>query len=423
MLRKLGTFEKALFISDQHSPFNVVSVLRLEHPPAPDIVQSALEVMRARHPLLGACIKGGVFKRNSLANASFKVISPKESADWMDLVRWEMNTRLDVEQELFRGMYVYQSRHADLILTFHHAIMDAASGMSLLDELLRICSGVSSSKMNTLHPALEIVPPVEKQFPASHTGLRGTLQSMGYAFAQMKEEMLFQWNVRGKRSPAIHLGGRGFPMTLTLPETLVEVLSKCCRVEKVTLNSLLNASLLLATNRHLYAGASTPMRTFTFADLRPFTVPPTTPESLANYISMLRFTVNIDGRSSLWELTRILHAKIYRSLKRGEKFSAVSMSESMMKMFTALKSMRMGASALNYGGAVPLEAQYGSIKVTELHAFLSSFDLGPEVSCQARLFKEELWLDFMFLETDMDRQMAGEIVGEVKAILEMAADS
>jgi hypothetical protein len=29
----------------------------------------------------------------------------------------------------------------------------------------------------------------------------------------------------------------------------------------------------------------------------------------------------------------------------------------------------------------------------------------------------------MFLETDMDRQMAGEIVGEVKAILEMAADS
>ncbi len=92
-----------------------------------------------------------------------------------------------------------------------------------------------------------------------------------------------------------------------------------------------------------------------------------------------------------------------------------------MKMFIRMKSMRMGAAALNYSGAVSLEMQYGNIKVTGLHAFLSSYDLGPEVSCQARLFKNELWLDFMFLESDMDRAMAEKIVGEVKAILEEAS--
>ena len=82
--------------------------------------------------------------------------------------------------------------------------------------------------------------------------------------------------------------------------------------------------------------------------------------------------------------------------------------------------MRMGSTALNYGGAVSLEAQYGEIKVTGLYAFLSSYDLGPEVSAQARLFKDELWIDFMFLETDMNRETAKIIVGEVKAILEGA---
>jgi hypothetical protein len=119
-------------------------------------------------------------------------------------------------------------------------------------------------------------------------------------------------------------------------------------------------------------------------------------------------------------LTKDVHAKIYRALKRGEKFTAALVSESLMKMFTKMKSMRMGAVGLSYGGAVPLKAQYGNINMTGLHAFLSSFDLGPEVSCQARLFNHELWLDFMFLETDMDRTMAEKIVREVKAILEEA---
>jgi hypothetical protein len=96
------------------------------------------------------------------------------------------------------------------------------------------------------------------------------------------------------------------------------------------------------------------------------------------------------------------------------------MSESLLKMFTKLKSMRMGSTALNYSGSVPLEAQYGDIKVTGLHAFLSSFDLGPEVSAQACLFKDELWIDFMFLDTDMGRETARKIVGEVKAVLEEA---
>jgi hypothetical protein len=423
MLRKLGTFERALFISDQHSPFNVVCVLCLEQAPAPEMVRSALEAMRTRHPLLQACIRDGSFVPSSLPKASFEVISSKESADWMELAAREMNTRLDVEQELFRGVYKYTSQHADLILTFHHAIMDAASGMNLLDELMRICSADPSAAIKALHSTLEIVPPVERHFPSSHRGLTGSLRAIRYAFAQMCEEILFQWNVRGKRSPIIHLGGRGFPMTLVLSETMVDILSRRCRVEKVTLNSLLNAALLLATNRHVYAGINTPMRTFTFADLRPFTVPPTTSESLANYISMLRFTVNVDGHGDLWDLAKVLHTKIYRSLKRGEKFLAVLLSEPMMKMFTTLKSMRMGASALNYGGAVPLEAQYGRIKVTELHAFLSSFDLGPEVSCQARLFHDRLWLDFMFLETDMDKGMAEDLIGEMKAILEFAAVS
>ncbi len=147
---------------------------------------------------------------------------------------------------------------------------------------------------------LEVVPPVEEQFPLSFQGLPGSAKLTKYVFAQIADEISYQRRVRGKRTPLIHLGGHGFPLTLTLPESLVDALSKACRGKRVTMNSLLNASLLLATNRYLYTGSLIPMRTFSFADLRPYTVPPSSVEHLANYISMLRYTIDVSGESDIW---------------------------------------------------------------------------------------------------------------------------
>lgn len=411
LLRTLGTFERALYISDIHSPFNVVTVLRLESPPAPQVIEAALKALQVRHPLLQASIRNGRFKR-----VSHPLEFITAQSDWLSLVEHEMNTRLETEHLLFRGVYNYSPQRADLILTFHHAIMDAASGMNLLVELMRLCA----SDENTLLSPLEVAPPVEQNFPRRYKGVQGILRIVQYAFAQMADEIRYQLNVRGKRTPPVTLGGGGFASSLVLPEVLVDVLAKRCRAENVTLNSLLNAALTLATNRHVYAGESLPMRTFSFADLRPHTVPPLPAEHLVNYISMMRFTADVSGTMNLWDLTKNIHAKIYHALKQGDKFTATLVSETLLKMFTRMKSMRMGAVALSYGGAVPLKERYGRIKVTGLHAFLSSFDLGPEVSCQVRLFNHELWLDFMFLETDMDRTRAEKIVAEVKAILEEA---
>src|SRR5258706_1304608 len=423
MIRGLGIFERALVISDRHAPFNVVSVLQLEHPPAPKIVQHALMILQKRHPLMQAGIKVRRFERLSTRSLAFKAIEQQGDLNWLDIVEQEMNTRLDITSELFRAAYIFNDKTATLILTFHRAIMDAAAGINMLVELLQICAMALLSDEAPLLPDLEVAQAVEEHFPPAFKGLPGLVKVFQYALSQMGDEFRYHLRVRGKRISSVQLGGKGFPLTITLPESLVDKLSKRCRNEKVTFNSLLNATLLLATNRWLYAGNLTPMRTFSFADLRPYTVPPTSAEHLANYISMLRFTEEVSAKSNIWEVTRSLHNKIYCALKRGDKFFAVLMSESLLKMFTTMKSMRMGSTALNYSGAVPLDSQYGEIKVTGLHAFLSSFDLGPEVSAQARLFKDELWIDFMFLETDMNRETAEIIVREVKAILEGAVSS
>ncbi len=403
--------------------FNVVSVLRLEHAPVPNMIQDALGLLQKRHPLLQACIKDGKYARLFHPPLPFQITEQQGDIDWLNIVEHEMDTRLDPESGLFRGSYIYNSSQANLFLTFHHSIMDSASVVHLFDELLQICSGALYAGETMHPPILEVAPPVEEQFPASFKGLPGLIKTTKYAFTQMADEVQYQWRMRGKRIPPVHLGARGFPLTLTIPKSLVDALSKRCRAEKVTLNSLLNASLLLAANRYLYAGNHTPMRTFTFADLRPYTVPPTPAEHLANYISMLRYTIDVSGVSEIWTLTKTLHDRIYRSLKQGDKFLASKMSESLIKMFVGLKSMRMGSTALNYSGAIPLQTQYGGIKSEGYcTAFCRALIWDPKSQRRRALFNNELLMDFMFLETDMDRESAGKIVQEVLAILERAGN-
>jgi hypothetical protein len=415
MLRKLGTFERALTLSDRHMPFNVVSVLRMENAPDPDRLGAALGMLQRRHPLLQARIRNYHFEILPEPKLDYEVWERQGGTQWLETVEQEMNTHLEVAAGLFRCVYLYGEARGDLVLTFHHAIMDASSGVDLLDELLKACAAPVE------RPPLEWVPPVEARFPPAFKGWRGAVAMLKYAASQMGDELSYWRHVRGKRVPPVRVGGRGFPATLVLPGNLVDALARHSRREGVTLNSLLNAALVLAVNRHLYEGRRTPMRTFTFADLRPYTTPPTPPEHLANYISMLRFTLDAAGGDDVWELAGRLHGQIYPALKRGDKFIASRMSESLMKIFLTLRSLRMGAVGLNYGGSVPLAAEYGRIKVTGLHGFLSSMDIGPEVSAQARLFNDELWFDLMFLDSDLDRKAAGELIEELRVVLEAAS--
>lgn len=419
MLRKLGIFERAMLVTNRHAPFNIVSVLQMENAPAPASVENALKLLQARQPFLHARIRNRHFEALPNAPLPFKTIERTHMDTWRSIAEAEMTHRYDHETgPLFRATYVYGDNVGELILNVHHTVMDAVSGMNLLDELLKLCSGEITDR-----PPLQLAPVFETVFPPQHQGWQRAVKLAGYALSQIAEMMRFAWKTRGKRTPPVRLGGNGHLATLLLPEELVDALSRQGRKRGVTLNSIMNAALMLATNRHLYDGATLPMQTFAFADLRPYTIPPTGAEQLANYISMLRFTVDVAGEMNFWDLAQVLHAKIYRTLKSGDKFSAALMTENLMKMFTRMKSMRMGSTALNYSGNVPLKTQYGEINIVGLHAFVSAYDLGPEVSSQARLFNDQVWWDFMVLDTDMDGDLTETVLAEIKSILERASQN
>lgn len=423
MKRELGIFERGQFVADRYAPFHIVGVLRLDGAALPHVLRKSLIELQKRHPFLSVRImhENGKYYFATLIDPALPLrITPRWNDDhWIQVTESELSTRIDSSAgPLFRCTYLYNEnqQQAEIILSLSHSIADAASASHLMHELMVICASFSDGtpvSVSELSPA----PPLESQFPPAFKGWRLTLRIMRYALAQTADEVFYRLRTMNKRTPPFHKqASHGHILPVQFPSDLVEPFAQQARKEGVTLNSALNAALLLAVNRHLYAGEKLPMRTFSFADLRPHVQPPLHAENLGCFISMMRYTVDVDG--DFWSLARDLHKKIYASLKGGDKFVASAMSESLLKMLVRFDSMRLCASALNYNGVGSVQAQYGNMKVFAVHGFVSAHAFGPEMASQAQLFNDQLFWDFAYLEEDMDEEKAKAIVEEVKGIMQ-----
>jgi NRPS condensation-like uncharacterized protein len=424
MKRELGAFERALWISDHHSAFHIVCVLRLEDAPPPEVVRRSLAILQKRHPFLSARLvhakRRHYFTKLPSPPLPFRSLFRWNDDHWTLVAETELASRIDaLTGPMFRCAYLHSENdaRAEIILALSHFITDAASASQLLHELITICASLMDGKPVSV-PELPPAPPLESRFPPAFKGWRRAVHTVRYALAQMQDEVSYRWMTGRGRMPPLHEStAHGRILPVQIPEELIEPFAQRARREGVTLNSALNAAMLLSVNRHLYAGQGLLMRTFAFANLRPYVEPPLGTEHLASYISMLRYTVHVKGEGDFWSLARELHAKIHSSFKSGDKFIASVMAESLMKMVTRFKAFRMGATALNYNGAAPVQTEYGDIKVVGVHGYVSAFEFGPELSSQAGFFKGQLIWDFMYLEEDMSREKAEAIVEEIKGIM------
>ena len=435
MKRELGIFERGQVVADQYAPFHIVGVLKLENSPLPHLLQNAFAQLQKRHPFLSVRLmhEDGRQYFATLIDPALPIkILPRWNDDhWHQVTEAELSIQIDaLTGPPFRCTYLYNEKHqrSELILSISHFIADAASVDALLHELMTICASLSdgtSPDQTQGRPAsvleLSPAPAVESRFPSTFNGWQLSLRIMRYALSQMTDEIIYRLCTNGKRTPPFHKPpARGHILPVQFSSDLVDPFARRARKEGLTLNSALNAALLLSVNRHLYEGAALPMRTFSFADLRPYIEPPLPAENLGCYISMMRYTVDVHGRADFWPFARDVHKKIYNSLKFGDKFIASAMAESLLKMLVKLDSVRLCASAVNYNGAVSVQPTYGKIKVIEMHGFVSPHPFGPEMASQAQLFNDQLFWDFGYLDADMDHDTAVLIVDEIKEIMRSA---
>jgi hypothetical protein len=166
-----------------------------------------------------------------------------------------------------------------------------------------------------------------------------------------------------------------------------------------------------------------PLHAITFGNLRPYLKPPPAPQSLGCYAAMLRYTLPLRPGLGFWPVAQAIHQNVYHDARRGDKFSAVLLSPLLVGATNRLKSMRLAATALSYAGVVELAPAYGATHVLGLHGFVSNHPLGPEFTAAVRLFRDELWWDCVYLDTDLDEPAAQAVAGEIMQQLVEAAKS
>ncbi len=427
MLRTLGGFERALLIQDRKGPFHVVAVVQLDGAPAPDILRAALELLQRRHPLLAARIAHAknryFFEAIPNPPLPMSVLQRQGEDAWHAIAESELSARIDNDRgPLFRSTYLFEAEGApaEIILALAHPIVDAPGCLMLVDELLGLSQQLMAGRAPEVS-VLEIQPAAEDCFPPAFRGTAMARRVTRFLAQQVGAEIRYRWETRMHTVLPMRRHSPGHILSMRFSSELTDRISRRARLEHVTLNSLLNAAMVLAVNRHLYGGRAMPMRTVTFATLRPYVSPPLSEPSLSPYITMLRYTIRVAPGRDLWNLAQDLQSQIQSSFRRGYKFVTARTTEQLIRIANRLQAFRLANTAMNYNGPVTLKAAYGSISVLGLHGAVSTVAVGPEYAAQVSLFREELWWDITYAESDMDRALAQRIADEIRSSLESAA--
>ena len=421
--RQLAGLEHAMRLTDDVTPFNVVSVLRLDGALSVPALRAALDALQRRHPLLQSRIlpvgKKYCFHFDAAGPIPLEVGERPGPEGWIAAAEEELHRPLNLTAgPLARCRYLPRQSGGDLIVTIHHTIVDAASAPHLFGELLSLCAGQPLGDAGDT--AQEGRLSASALFPAAYTGVRFAGAAAAFMGRQMADEMLFQWRSRGVRKAPIAATGHCRLLPLRFPAGLTSALIQASRRERVTLNAILSAGLMAAVQRRLYPSARAPLRHIIFADLRSRLRTAVPDSVLGCFLSMFRFTVMVEREGGFWPLARDIQESTLRAARSGERYLSYALSPGMMKMILGLKAFRMGATALSYSGPTNIPVSYGSFELTGLHAFATNFTLGPEYSALVRLFRGELWWDILYLDSDMDAAGALAIAREMQVILEEA---
>lgn len=424
IVRPLDSMETALTLMEQFAPMAAVCVVQLTQAPAAAALVAGLAKVQAKQPLLRSQIvkEGGRFKFALLKDPPTIpfVSEPRQGKEhWRDVVTQALNSHIDLAKPPYlKCIYLEdQAREeADLVLVFHHAIMDAYSGLQLLHQLLALC--VEPNK--DLGEPYPFPGPIDQRMPDDLQGWRGRQRLASFMAQQMRDELAYRRGLRDARRQTIHPTANCLILTRELDSETTRAIIRRSLAERLTTNSVICAALLLAVHRCLYDSEPTQLRSLTFSNLRPYLSPTIPDDLLACEIAMLRQTIAVSQRPDLMRTAHALQEQLYAISKGGDKFLFAQTSKSLVQMSSRFEVMRMGTTAVSFVGSIALASRYGNIGVTGLHAFISNNRVGPEYSAFAKVMNGSLSWDFLYLDSDMDEEMAEKVADATCKLLREA---
>jgi NRPS condensation-like uncharacterized protein len=146
--RPLDSMEQALILTEQLSPLTVVGVMRLSNGPTPMKLREALSILQRRLPVLQARIEQEDDRQILAISPDTPPIpmqhqTRQDDEQWRAVVDSELNRQVETNPgPLLRCTYLSSPNGdalSELVLAFHHVLVDAVAGLHLCHLLLEVC--------------------------------------------------------------------------------------------------------------------------------------------------------------------------------------------------------------------------------------------------------------------------------------------
>lgn len=417
-LRQLNPIEKAFALMHPHHPFCVVAILEIENQLSgisQEVIRTALDHLQAHHTLLRARVqeKSGTFTFESIRSPSpipLRWTSPKNTAERQEIARSAMYTDFGdgpLMQALVLPNATDPNHKADLVLVFHHAIMDSLSASGILRFLL---SSIGEGKLPS---------PVQPGVMPIHFSDNYRLQNkLSFVGAEFLNELKYPF--QGIKGPQVTSGQSGILSTRLSLETSRK-LSVLAGRKKLSLNSVIGAATLMILLKLRHPNSTKKLvRYIAFANLRSRIRPPFPQDELGCLISMMRFTMSLPADISLWTLAEKMHQQMIQAARNREHFIAADMAPQLVKTALALKKMRLSNTALSFMGKLNLNPEYGELQLHDVRVYISNNPFGPELGVFGKILFGRIGLDVTYLLEEMTEEDASTILKGIQIVLEKA---
>ena len=416
--RVLNNMEAGWTILNETFPLCVLCVLHLNDRPEISILRAALKKLQLRHQLLRSEIvqKDGknFFKELVPAPPLNLIIEQRLRPDtWRTISEKRLNDRILKSGPLMDCCYVFDETdsRAELLVRFHHSIIDGVSARLILHEILCLSGGQALPE-----PANHLANP---SLPPPYQSWSFFKKLVPFLKRQLVEEWQFFRHGLSVPIPATSVNSI---ISIELNPTLSRKLSVKIGRQGLNLNNVLLACITKAVLQHgIVAPKSGIARMISFASLRSQLLPPVSNQDMGCYISMLRLGIPVNDQLSILDLARAIRKKIIQSSRLGDIFIFSRISTFLVKAILRFQNMRLGLSGLSFIGKLDLQSTYNTIQLQRVNAYINSNRLGPVFSAFGKVLFGTIGLDFTYMPSEVDPEKAAQIAHSVKKSLEEIA--
>lgn len=435
MERELSAGERVMWMAHQVGCANCVFTAHVSGDLDERALRTALDLLPLRHSLLGTRIevrgRTPFFVSENVPPIPLRVILRQSDDDWHAEAERELNDSLMMSQgPLLRAVLIKSDMKSELIITCHHVIADAKSGVNLISELLDLAGQIVEGNPSPKVTALPEHPPVEEILPIHTRGLSGLLKAAAFISRQLSNALIQRPRHLPRDSDAMPQDCRARFVQSLLSAEETEALLVRCREQGTTVQGAVCAAVLKAVAGQIHdMQADDKPLTLTCAsavDLRSV-LSRSIKDELGNFVSIAVTAHRVSMETPFWNLARAVKGDLRRAVGRGEPAVSLGLLDKFLPrkikpadLMKRIAKFNSPVVATNLG-VIDIPERYGPISLQWIHPALSMTAFPESFEVCIATYRNQLGMNFCYSEPALSRVRILKLAGDVTRTLRQAA--